>query len=62
MEQYPTFDAEGDMGMPAQEKIEEETEVELADMEPSFLRGQARRSGRDFEPVRTSSYAAGHLG
>ena len=52
VEQYPTFDAEGGLGMLAQEQTEEETEVELADFEPSFLRGQTRRSGRDLEPVR----------
>ena len=61
VEQYPTFDAEGGMGMLAQEKTEEETEVELADMEPSFLRGQTRRSGRDLEPIRIVKNPDGSL-
>lgn len=61
VEQYPTFDAEGGMGMLAQERTEEETEVELADMEPAFLRGQTRRSGRDLEPVRIVKNPDGSL-
>ncbi|KAL7515728.1 hypothetical protein ACHAXN_012885 [Cyclotella atomus] len=61
VEQYPTFDAEGGMGMLAQEKTEEETEVELADIEPSFLRGQTRRSGRDLEPIRIVKNPDGSL-
>jgi ATP-dependent RNA helicase DHX8/PRP22 len=52
VEQYPTFDAEGGMGMLAVEQTEEETDVELAEVEPAFLRGQTRRSGRDLEPVK----------
>jgi len=52
VEQYPTFDASGGLGMLAVEETEEEADVELADMEPAFLRGQTRRSGRDLSPVR----------
>lgn len=61
VEQYPTFDNEGGMGMLAQETTEEETEVELADFEPAFLRGQTRRSGRDLEPVRIVKNPDGSL-
>ncbi|KAL9181096.1 hypothetical protein ACHAXT_009901 [Thalassiosira profunda] len=61
VEQYPTFDQEGGMGMLAQEATEEETEVELADFEPAFLRGQTRRSGRDLEPVRIVKNPDGSL-
>ena len=61
VEQYPTFDNEGGMGMLAQESTEEETEVELADFEPSFLRGQTRRSGRDLEPIRIVKNPDGSL-
>ena len=52
VEQYPTYDAEGGLGMLAVEETEEETEVELAESEPAFLRGQTRKSGRDLEPVK----------
>lgn len=52
VEQYPTYDAEGGLGMLAVEQTEEETDVELADIEPAFLTGQTRRSGRDLEPVK----------
>ncbi len=52
VEHYPTFDSAGGMGMLAVEETEEETEVELADVEPAFLRGQTRRGGRDMSPVR----------
>jgi ATP-dependent RNA helicase DHX8/PRP22 len=52
VEQYPTFDAEGGLGMLAVEETEEETEVELAESEPAFLRGQTRKSGRDLDPVK----------
>ena len=34
------------------EETEEETEVELAQAEPPFLKGQTRKSGRDLEPVK----------
>ncbi|KAL7445799.1 hypothetical protein ACHAXM_011370 [Skeletonema potamos] len=61
VEQYPTFDNEGGLGMLAQETTEEETEVELADFEPSFLRGQTRRSGRDLEPIRIVKNPDGSL-
>ena len=61
VEQYPTFDNEGGLGMLAQEATEEETEVELADFEPAFLRGQTRRSGRDLEPVRIVKNPDGSL-
>ena len=52
VEEYPTYDAEGGLGMLAVEETQEEVEVELADFEPNFLRGQTSRSGRDLEPVR----------
>jgi ATP-dependent RNA helicase DHX8/PRP22 len=52
VEQYPTFDASGGLGMLAVEETEEEADVELADLEPAFLRGQTRRSGKDLSPVR----------
>lgn len=52
VEQYPTYDAEGGLGMLAVEQTEEETDVELAEIEPSFLKGQTRRSGRDLEPIK----------
>jgi ATP-dependent RNA helicase DHX8/PRP22 len=52
VEQYPTYDAEGGLGMLAVEETEEETEVELAEVEPAFLHGQTRRSGRDLEPIK----------
>ncbi len=42
VEQYPTYDA--NLGMLAVEETEEETEVELAEVEPSFLRGQTKKS------------------
>jgi len=61
VEQYPTFDNEGGLGMLAQEVTEEQTEVELADFEPSFLRGQTRRSGRDLEPIRIVKNPDGSL-
>lgn len=52
VEQYPTFDNAGGMGMLAVEETEEEADVELADFEPAFLKGQTRRSGKDLSPVR----------
>jgi len=52
IEQYPTFDTTGGMGMLAVEETEEEAEVELAEVEPAFLKGQTRRGGRDLSPVR----------
>ena len=61
VDQYPTYDAEGGMGMLAVEQTEEETEVELADMEPNFLRGQTSRSGRDLEPIRIVKNPDGSL-
>ncbi len=61
VEQYPTFDGDGGLGMLAQETTEEETEVELAEFEPAFLRGQTRRSGRDLEPVRIVKNPDGSL-
>ena len=60
VEQYPTYDPE--MGMLAIEETEEETEVELADAEPAFLRGQTKRSGRkDLEPVKIVKNPDGSL-
>ena len=52
IEQYPTFDTSSGLGMLAVEETEEEADVELAEVEPAFLRGQTRRSGKDLEPVR----------
>jgi ATP-dependent RNA helicase DHX8/PRP22 len=60
VEQYPTFDPEH--GMLAVEETEEETEVELAEAEPNFLRGQTRRSGRrDLEPIKIVKNPDGSL-
>lgn len=42
VEQYPTYDP--NLGMLAVEETEEETEVELAEVEPAFLRGQTKKS------------------
>ena len=62
VEQYPTFDcSEGGLGMLAVEETEEETEVELAEVEPAFLKGQTRRGGRDFSPVRVVKNPDGSL-
>lgn len=61
VEQYPTFDADGGQGMLQFEETEEETEVEMADVEPSFLRGQTRRSGRDLSPVKIVKNPDGSL-
>jgi ATP-dependent RNA helicase DHX8/PRP22 len=47
VEQYPTYDAQ--QGMLAVEETEEETEVDLQDMEPAFLRGQTQRGGKQLE-------------
>jgi ATP-dependent RNA helicase DHX8/PRP22 len=52
VEQYPTFDTSSGLGMLAVEETEEEADVELAEVEPAFLRGQTRRSGKDLSPVR----------
>lgn len=43
------------------EETEEETEVELAESEPAFLRGQTRRSGRDLDPVKIVKNPDGSL-
>jgi ATP-dependent RNA helicase DHX8/PRP22 len=51
VDQYPIFDKDGG-GMLAVEETEEELDVELAEVEPPFLKGQTRRSGRDLEPVK----------
>ena len=60
VEQYPTYDPE--LGMLAVEETEEETEVELADAEPAFLRGQTKRSGRkDLEPIKIVKNPDGSL-
>ena len=60
VEQYPTYDPVH--GMLAVEETEEETEVELAEVEPNFLRGQTRRSGRrDLEPVKIVKNPDGSL-
>ena len=60
IEQYPTYDPE--LGMLAVEETEEETEVELAEVEPNFLRGQTKKSGRrDLEPVKIVKNPDGSL-
>ncbi|KAL3914226.1 MAG: hypothetical protein SGILL_006188 [Bacillariaceae sp.] len=60
VEQYPTYDPEH--GMLAIEETEEETEVELAEVEPNFLRGQTKKSGRrDLEPVKIVKNPDGSL-
>jgi ATP-dependent RNA helicase DHX8/PRP22 len=60
VEQYPTYDPE--LGMLAVEETEEETEVELAEVEPNFLRGQTKKSGRkDLEPVKIVKNPDGSL-
>lgn len=60
VEQYPTYDPEH--GMLAVEETEEETEVELAEVEPNFLRGQTKKSGRrDLEPVKIVKNPDGSL-
>lgn len=61
VDQYPTFDSEGGMGMLAVEETEEETEVELVDSEPAFLRGQTNRSGRQLDPVKVVKNPDGSL-
>ena len=61
VEQYPTFDTEGGMGMLAVEETEEETEVELVDSEPAFLRGQTNRSGRQLDPIKVVKNPDGSL-
>lgn len=61
VDQYPTFDQEGGLGMLAMEQTEEEFEVELAEVEPAFLSGQTRRSGRDLSPVRIVKNPDGSL-
>jgi ATP-dependent RNA helicase DHX8/PRP22 len=52
VDKYPTFDQDSGMGMLAVEETEEEYDVELADSEPAFLRGQTRRSGKDLSPIK----------
>jgi ATP-dependent RNA helicase DHX8/PRP22 len=42
VEQYPTYDP--NLSMLAVEETEEETEEELAEVEPAFLRGQTKKS------------------
>ncbi len=61
VDQYPTFDKEGGMGMMAVEETEEEWEVDLAEAEPAFLKGQTRRSGKDLSPVRIVKNPDGSL-
>mmetsp|Transcript_22618 Transcript_22618/g.33821 ORF Transcript_22618/g.33821 Transcript_22618/m.33821 type:complete len:1247 (-) Transcript_22618:260-4000(-) len=61
VDQYPTFDAEGGMGMMAVEETEEEWEVDLAEVEPAFLKGQTKRSGKDLSPVRIVKNPDGSL-
>ena len=47
-----TYDAKNGLGLIDIGITEEETEVDLADIEPAFLRGQTQRSGRDLSSVR----------
>ncbi len=61
VDQYPTFDQEGGMGMMAVEETEEEWEVDLAEAEPAFLKGQTKRSGKDLSPVRIVKNPDGSL-
>jgi len=56
VEQYPTFNKNMEF-----EQTEEETEVELADFEPTFLKGQTRRSGKDLSPVKIIKNPDGSL-
>ena len=56
VEQYPTFSENMEF-----ERTEEETEVELADFEPTFLKGQTRRSGRDLSPIKIIKNPDGSL-
>jgi hypothetical protein len=61
VEQYPTYDPVH--GMLAIEETEEETEVELnTELEPAFLRGQTKKSGRrDLEPIKIIKNPDGSL-
>jgi len=59
VEQYPTYDK--NLWMLAVEETEEETEVELAEIEPAFLKGQTRRSGREASPIRIIKNPDGSL-
>jgi len=61
VDQYPTYDAE--LGMLAVEETEEETDIDLQEVEPAFLRGQTKRSGRrDLEePVKIVKNPDGSL-
>lgn len=47
--------------MLAVEETEEETDVEIADVEPNCSRGQTDRSGRELEPVRLVKNPDGSL-
>jgi ATP-dependent RNA helicase DHX8/PRP22 len=60
IEQYPTYDP--NLGLLAVEETEEETEVELADVEPAFLRGQTQKTLRDkLEPIKIVKNPDGSL-
>lgn len=62
VEQYPTYDP--NLGMLAVEETEEETEVELADCEPAFLRGQTKKSlhhSAALEPIKIVKNPDGSL-
>lgn len=52
VDKYPTYDNDSGLGMLAVEETEEEYDVELADSEPAFLRGQTKRSGKDLSPIK----------
>ena len=60
VEQYPTYD--DNLGLLAVEETEEETEVELAEVEPAFLRGQTQKTLRDkLEPIKIVKNPDGSL-
>lgn len=58
IEDYPDFDE--DVGLTF-EKTERTTEVDLADVEPAFLRGQTRISGLVIEPLKIVKNPDGSL-
>ena len=61
VDQYPTFDNDGGTGLLNIEETEEETDIELVEVEPAFLKGQTKRSGKDLEPVKIIKNPDGSL-
>ena len=61
VEQYQTKNPQGVLGMLAVEHSEEDIDVEVAEKEPSSLRGQTRRSGRDLESKKILKSPTGPL-